>query len=493
LIYLWQLFYFHGKMKFKLTIFLVLSLQWISCKKQVKEVDIPNIVFLLVDDLGYMDLGCYGSTFYETPHIDQLAKEGMLFTEAYAAAAVCSPTRASILTGKYPSRVNITDWIPGYDPKDKPLLGAEDLDELPHEEETLAEYLKELGYVNGFIGKWHLGGEGFFPQDQGFDINIGGHAAGQPASYFYPYKNDRKFWDVPGLEGGKEGEYLTDRLTDEAITFMDDNKENPFFLYFCYYNVHTPIQAKDSLIGKYQMKLKVGYESPDDVADHDAFTKVKQDNPTYAAMIHSVDESVGRIMDYLKDIGKENNTIIIFTSDNGGLTTLGTAGRAPTSVRPLRAGKGWLYEGGIKVPALIKYPKKIPAGTKSDDLLISMDYFPAIAELIGGEIPQMPLDGIGLTNVFDQKKLAPRNLYWHFPHYHGSKNRPVSAVRSGDFKLMHWHEDDKLELYDLVNDPSENNDLSEEMISQTDSLKLLLENWKNEINASMPSKNPEYK
>ncbi|NNF36964.1 MAG: sulfatase [Saprospiraceae bacterium] len=469
------------------------SLQLVSCKQQEKEMGLPNIVFLLVDDLGYMDLGCYGSTFYETPHIDRLAGEGMLFTEAYAAAAVCSPTRASILTGKYPSRVNITDWIPGSDPQDKPLLGADDLDELPHEEVTLAEYLKDLGYMNGFIGKWHLGGKGFLPQTQGFDINIGGHAAGQPASYFYPYKNDRKFWDVPGLEGGKEGEYLTDRLTDEAISFMDSNKEDPFFLYFCYYNVHTPIQAKDSLIGKYQKKLGDGYESPEDEADHDAFTKISQDNPTYAAMVHSVDESVGRIMDYLKEIGEEDNTIIIFTSDNGGLTTLGTAGRAPTSVRPLRAGKGWLYEGGIKVPAMLKFPGKIPAGSNSSSPIISMDYFPTIAEMIGEDIDSDNLDGIGLTKAFEQKKIVSRNLYWHFPHYHGSKNRPVSAVRSGNYKLMHWHEDDKLELYNLSIDPSERMDMSEKLILKRDSLKLLLENWKTENNASMPTVNPKYK
>lgn len=472
---------------------MALSIQLLGCKPQEKGRDFPNIVFLLVDDLGYMDLGCYGSTFYETPHIDRLAGEGMIFTEAYAAAAVCSPTRASILTGKYPSRVHITDWIPGYDPKDKILIGAKDLDALPHEEETLAEYLKGFGYVNGFIGKWHLGGEGYLPQDQGFDVNIGGHAAGQPASYFYPYKNDRKFWDVPGLEGGEEGEYLTDRLTDEAISFMDDHKENPFFLYFCYYNVHTPIQAKDSLIRKYQQKLDIGYETPDDVVEHDAFTKVNQDNPTYAAMVHSVDESVGRILDYLKGIGEEDNTIIIFTSDNGGLTTLGTPGRAPTSVRPLRAGKGWLYEGGIKVPAMMKYPGIIPEGIESDYPIISMDFFPSIAELIGEEIYSDNLDGIELTKAFEERKLESRNLYWHYPHYHGSMNRPVSAVRSGNFKLIHWHEDDKLELYNLANDPSERIDLSEDMIHKRDSLKQLLEDWKINTNASMPSKNPKYK
>ena len=299
-----------------------------------------NFVFILIDDMGWRDAGCYGSSFYETPNIDQLAREGVRFTDAYAAASVCSPTRASILTGKYPARLKITNWIGG-NPEGK-LKPAAYLPFLPREEVTIAEALKEAGYATGFFGKWHLGYKPFYPEYQGFDINVGGHEAGQPASYFYPYKNlDASYYDVPGLENGRPGEYLTDRLTDETIKFLDKNKNKPFFLYLSHYAVHTPIEAKQTLIKKYRQKVgnKGRKDQPKFVAEHDCQARIIQDNPVYAAMIQSVDESVGRIMEHLKNLKLGKNTVIIFMSDNGGLSTLPHADRAPTANTPLRAGK----------------------------------------------------------------------------------------------------------------------------------------------------------
>ena len=247
----------------------------------------PNFVFILIDDLGWKDVGVYGSCFYETPHIDRLSAQGMRFTDAYAASPVCSPTRASILTGKHPARVGITDWIPGVDPGNRQLLGTEDKHQLPLKEATIAETLKQYGYVTGFFGKWHLGDKGYHPEQQGFDVNKGGHWAGQPASYFYPYKNDRNRWDVPGLEGGEKGEYLTDRLTDESISFIRNNQENPFFLYLSHYAVHTPIQSKPALTEKYRQKFK-NYKTadgPDYLPERNSRSKQKQDDPDYAGML----------------------------------------------------------------------------------------------------------------------------------------------------------------------------------------------------------------
>ena len=275
----------------------------------------PNFVFFLIDDLGWNDVGCYRSTFYETPNIDRLAKEGMRFTDAYAACPVCSPTRASILTGKYPARLNITDWIPGSDPKNRKLLGTKDLHQLPLEEKTIAEVLKDVGYATGFFGKWHLGDTGYYPEHQGFDVNKGGHWAGAPASYFYPYKNKRKRWDVPGLENGEDDEYLTDRLTDESIQFIDSNKNKQFLLYLSHYAVHTPIQSKPELTEKYRQKSEQipENENPDYVQERESQSKQKQDNAAYAGMVQSVDESVGNILDILEELQLSNNTVVIFT------------------------------------------------------------------------------------------------------------------------------------------------------------------------------------
>ena len=485
-----------SKMNYK-TILLLFSLLSLGtgCKQQEEApLSHPNIVFFLIDDLGWNDLTCYGSSFYETPHIDQLASHGTQFMDAYASCPVCSPTRASILTGKYPARLNITDWIPGLDPQNQPLLGTQDLHELPLEEMTMAEVFKQEGYATGFFGKWHLGEPGFFPENQGFDLNIGGHWAGQPASYFYPYKNKRKRWDVPGLVEGMDGEYLTDRLTDEAIEFMESHQNQPFFVYLSHYAVHTPIQSKKELETKYTQKKEFirSNNVPDYLPERNAQTKQIQDNSAYAGMVESVDESVGKIIKALEELNLKQNTIIVFTSDNGGLTTLPGNRKSPTSVTPLRAGKGWLYEGGIRVPLIFTGPRI--KSQKVSTLTTSTDLFPTLLNL--AQLPPRPefhQDGKDLTSILlDQANDEKRNLYWHFPHYHGSGNRPSAAIRSDRYKLIHWFENDSIELYDLHKDLKERNNLRDSMPQITTKLKEQLTNWQREVKAQFPSKNPNF-
>lgn len=481
---------------YKVLFLFLLSVGFHSCSIQSDHIK-PNIVFLLVDDLGWNDIGCYGSQFYETPNIDRLASEGMLFTDAYAACPVCSPTRASILTGKYPARLNITDWIPGSDPQDQKLIGTIDFHELPLNENTFAESLKSIGYNTAFFGKWHLGEKGYYPEDQGFDINKGGHWAGQPGSYFYPYKGNQERWNVPGLENGKDGEYLTDRLTDESLKFMESNSKNPFLLYFAYYNVHTPIQAKPEYISKFEEKSNT-FSWPNllDFKEekYDSNSKQKQNNPTYAGMIQSVDESVGRIMQKLKELGLTDNTIIIFTSDNGGLTTLPSGREAPTSVVPLRAGKGWLYEGGIRVPAIIKWPNKVKDNSQSKEIITSIDFYATILELAGiTNDKNKDIDGISLIPLITKDEVLKREaIFWHYPHYHGSNSRPSSAVRVGDFKLIEWFEDGDLELYNLKEDIGEQNNLASKNEQKRDELHQILKDWKKNIGAKFPTKNLFY-
>jgi arylsulfatase A-like enzyme len=457
----------------------------------------PNFVFFLIDDLGWTDVACYGSTFYETPNIDRLAKEGMRFTDAYAACPVCSPTRASILTGKYPARLNITDWIPGSDPKNRKLLGTKDIHQLPLEEVTIAEVLKNAGYATGFFGKWHLGDNGFFPEDQGFDLNKGGHWAGQPASYFYPYKNQRKMWDVPGLQSGAQGEYLTDRLTDESIQFIKANTSKQFLLYLSHYAVHTPIQSKPELTAKY-IKKKNGVpetNQPDYIQEWQSLSKQKQDNAAYAAMVQSVDESVGKILNTLDELNLSDNTVIIFMSDNGGLSTLPKKRKSPTSVVPLRAGKGWLYEGGIREPMIIKWPGVVQPGSECNVPVTSTDFYPTMLEMVGlPPKPEQHADGLSLVPLLKDKGGLPRDaLFWHYPHYHGSGNKPSAAIRAGDYKLIEWFEDGSIELYNLKEDISEKNNLVEKMPEKALELKTSLHNWQKDIGALKPELNPHWK
>ncbi len=414
----------------------------------------PNFLFILIDDLGWTDLGCYGSEFYETPRIDALAASGVRFTDAYAASPVCSPTRAAIMTGRYPSRVDITDWIPGAVAKEPKLLAPEDRDNLAHSEVTLAEAFKEKGYQTFYAGKWHLGDEGHFPQDQGFDINKGGHHKGSPpGGYYAPFNN-------PQLEDKPDDHYLTDRLTDESIEFLDyRDTSKPFLLYLAFYTVHTPIQGADKYDAYFTDKAKTIKGFADPITEHEGKTKSRQDGPKYAAMAKSMDDNIGRVLDALHAKGLDDNTIVIFTSDNGGLTTKATQG--PTSVLPLRAGKGWCYEGGIRVPLIIKAPGVSQAGLVSEVPAISMDYFPTMLELAGFDLqPDRHVDGISLVNAIKGKSVERDTLYWHYPHYHGSTWKPGAAIRVGDWKAINFYHYEKAELYHIGSDIGETNDLA---------------------------------
>jgi arylsulfatase A-like enzyme len=466
----------------------------------------PNVIFILLDDFGYADLGCYGSRFYETPNIDRLAEDGVRFTDAYAACPVSSPTRASIMTGKYPVNTGITDWIPGRQatinarPEDK-LISLPFKLQLDTEELTIAEVLRANGYSTMISGKWHLGEDSiYWPEYQGFDINSGGFSKGAPVrnnqsnGYFSPYGN-------PRLKDGPTGEYLTDRQTDEAISFVRKFKDASFFLYLSYYGVHNPMQAKEVHIKKFTAKAdSMG------LAGKEAFTRKKewikpsmndnykeriiQSNPVYAAMIYSVDENIGRLMVELKKLGIERNTIIIFTSDNGGLST---SEGSPTCNAPLRAGKGWLYEGGLRVPLIIRYPGKGKPGTVIRTPVSSIDYFATIIDMTGSDGTKYRSDGISFTPLFKKDKLPERAIYWHYPHYSNQGVEPGSAVRLGKYKLIDNFEKQRQELYDLENDISETNDISSQNPQKTKELFKLLEEWRDKTNAVMMEPNPNWK
>ncbi|MCB0731108.1 MAG: sulfatase, partial [Ignavibacteriae bacterium] len=427
----------------KIKLLSLIAFLTISCnRKDLQNEKKPNIVFVLVDDLGWKDLGIYGSEFYETPNLDQFTSESVMFTNAYSASPVCSPTRASIMTGKYPSRVGITDWIPGLDPKDRKLLGPQDLNELPLQEVTIAEVLKRNNYKTFFAGKWHLGDSGYFPEQQGFDLNFGGHHMGQPpGGYYSPYNN-------PKLKDGPDGEYLTDRLTNESIKFIEENSENPFFVYLSYYSVHTPIEANKKYVGKFREKLKTLKNSKiEKLKEHNGSTVQNQVNPEYASMVYSLDKNFGRLISKLKKLDLYDNTIIVFTSDNGGLSTLSLNANAPTSIKPLRAGKGWCYEGGIRVPLLIKQQGKSKK-VISDFPVVSMDFFPTLLELAClDNIPIENIDGKSLVPLLNGENQIDREaIFWHFPHYHGSMWTPGSAIRKGKWKLVEFYETGEIEL-----------------------------------------------
>ena len=437
----------------------------------------PNFVFILIDDLGWADVGCYGSELYETPNIDRLASEGMRFTDAYAACPVCSPTRASILTGKYPARLHLTDWITGHVAPNAKLKVPDWTMYLDHAETTLAEALKEAGYVSASVGKWHLGGEDYYPEAQGFDVNIAGYDKGQPPTYYWPYTKDRE-WNnaIPTMTGGEEGEYLTDRMTDEGLAFMERNADKPFFLYLSHYAVHTPIEAKEEYVGHYEDKIKPG---------------MRQKNPDYAAMIQSVDESVGRVMDKLDDLGLTNDTVVIFMSDNGGLAGIGDWLNI-TSNHPLRSGKGTAYEGGVREPMIVKWPGIVRPGSTCNVPVTSVDFYPTMLDMAGvtGDSKHI-LDGISLMPLLKQTGTINRNaIFWHYPHYHITT--PFGSVRQGDWKLIEYYEDGKLELYNLANDIGEESDLVSEMPEKATELRTLLHDWLNEVDAQMMTPNPEY-
>lgn len=447
----------------------------------------PNIVFIVADDLGWADLGCYCSKFYETPHLDRLAKQGMRFTDAYAASNVCSPTRAAILTGKSPARLHLTDWLTGRLDRPDQKLNRPDFQKfLPLEEVTLAEAVKQAGYQTAFIGKWHLGEESkYWPEHQGFDLNIGGCGKGHPPSYFSPY-------GITNLTDGPQGEHLDERLASEAMQFIERCGDKPFFLYLAHYAVHTPIQARPEVVAKYQAKAaKLKPTGPEFETDRGFNVRQIQNHPTYAAMMESLDVSVGRVLAKLDQLGLTTNTIVIFTSDNGGLST---AEGSPTSNVPLRAGKGWAYEGGVRVPLLIKWPGVTKSGGVSAAPVISTDFYPTILEMLGLPLrPQQHRDGESIVAALRGDSLPERPLFWHYPHYSNQGGTPHGAVRLGDFKLIEWYEDMSVELFDLKNDPGERRDISKLHPEKVTALRQSLRDWRERVSAQMPTANLDYR
>lgn len=404
-----------------------------------------------------------------------LFEQTRIFTNAYAACTVCSPSRAAIMTGKYPARLHLTDWIEGHKRPDAKLKVPDWKMYLDTAETTIAEELKKAGYATAIVGKWHLGEKPvYWPENHGFDVNIGGYNRGQPGSYFYPYEGTREGWGVPpNLDEGAENEYLTYRLTEEASTFIRKNKEHQFFLYFPHYTVHTPLQAPDSLINYYKQKIKEGD---------------RHDNPVYAAMVHTLDQSIGQILNVLEEEGLTKNTAVLFTSDNGGLIL-----RDVTDNSPLRAGKGSSYEGGVRVPFIAKIPGITPEGKVCNEPVITMDLFPTIMNLAGLETREY--DGKDLFPLLKnpETSLNREAIFWHYPHYHPGGATPYSAVRQGDWKLIHFFESDSTELYHLSEDIAESNDLASQMPVKVSELKNVLETWWKETGAQMPSENSAYK
>ena len=503
------------------------------CGAQVRDSKKPNVVFILVDDMGWRDLGCFGSEFYETPRIDSLAENGVRFTSAYSACHVSSPSRASILTGLYPASLGLTDWLPGR--KDYPFQWFSTTNVrqgLPSGTETIAETLKDNGYRTALIGKWHLGENGSRPQEHGFDIHIpDGYLKGWPETYYAPFRMNEY--------NGQDGDYLTDRLTDEAIKFISENKNLPFFLLLSHFAVHDPIEGRPDLVRKYEKKLArmpsahfdpyVLEGDPDDpdllssdelqefmdnpvcslhkILPHN-LVKIKQvqDNVNFAAMVESVDESVGRIVSALDSLDLGKNTILIFYSDNGGMSAANydnpnriidskNADKAySTSVVPLRGGKGWMYEGGIRVPLIVSWPGKIKPGTVSDFPVTGPDFYKTIVSLTNVTAPDWAgSDGIDFSPAIMGESMSERALFWHFPHYsnHGMSS-PCGAVRFGKYKLIEYYRNGTVQLFDLDKDISETEDISKDFPEITDSLKKMLSNWRASVGAEMPVANASY-
>jgi arylsulfatase A-like enzyme len=435
-----------------------------------------NVIVILVDDLGQSDLSCYGSRFYETPHIDQLAKEGVRFANGYSACTVCSPTRAALLTGKYPARLHITDWITGHDRPNAKLKIPDWQKFLPFEEVTLAEQFKAAGYATASIGKWHLtpalkqGDEAYYPEQHGFDVNIGGYARGQPPSYFAPFQ-------IPTLTEGPAGEFLTDREANEAVKFITAHQDKPFFLYLPHYAVHTPIGGKPAVIAKYKDKAA---RLPD----------LKQKNATYAALVESVDDALGTIRVALEDLKLAEHTIIVFTSDNGGLILRN--GMA-TDNSPFRAGKGSAYEGGVRVPLIIHAPGTTKPGLVEATPAITVDLYPTLLELTGIKPLESLVDGISLAPLLKQAAKPDRQaIFWHYPHYHPGGATPYSAIRSGDFRLVHFYEDGRNELYDLAQDVGETKDLAAAQPERVKAMHTRLDAWLESVDAQLPTANPAH-
>lgn len=494
---------------------MLFSINFVYASNDVKS---PNIIFIMVDDYGWADVGYNGSKFYETPNIDRLASEGMNFTDGYAAASISSPSRVSLMTGKYPARTGITDWIPGYQYGRTPqqlgrrykMIAPEMPLNMPLEEVTMAEAFKEHGYVTYHVGKWHCAEDSiYYPQYQGFDVNIGGWLKGSPngirrsqggrGAYYSPYRN-------PYLPDGPDGEYLTDRLGDESVNLIKNtDKDQPFFLYLSFYAVHTPIEAKPEHVEYFKRKAaKMGIDTIEPFtqdlewykkAEHKAGhwkERTIQSDAEYAALIYSMDENVGKVLKALKDNWLEENTIVCLLSDNGGLST---AEGSPTCNAPLRAGKGWLYEGGIREPFLIKYPKLVRAGSVCHTPVVAVDFYPTLLDMAGFPLkPEQHVDGKNLLPLLKGDNSYERGpLFFHYPHYGGKGDTPAGAIRMGDYKLIEFYEDGHVELYNLKDDISEQNDLSREKPELAAELLSRLKEWRISCNAKMPVMNEYYK
>jgi arylsulfatase A-like enzyme len=455
----------------------------------------PNFLFILIDDLGWRDLGCYGSPFYETPHIDALARDGMLFSDGYASCPVCSPTRASIMTGKYPATVGLTNFIAGHEVGK--LISAPYLHFLPQAETTIARTLSGNGYRTYHVGKWHLGGEDYWPDKHGFDTNIGGCHWGMPShGYFSPYQ-------CPTLADGPNGEYLTDRLTEEAIRLIETNGEQPFFMYLSCYAVHIPIQVPEQYTEKYREKAKaLGLDSLKTFEEGEHFPcehkqdkrvtrRLLQSDPAYAGMIENLDWNIGRVLAALAAAGKADNTLVVFTSDNGGLST---AEGAPTCNAPLSEGKGWMYEGGTRVNLIARWPDVITPGSTCATPVTSPDFYPTMLEAAG--LPAMPEQHCDGTSVLPLLKggdtLERDAIFWHYPHYGNQGGTPGCSIRCGDFKLIEFFEDNRLELYNLREDLSEEHDLAPEQPDLVGELHAKLIAWRENAGAKLPEPNPDW-
>ena len=448
--------------------------------------DRPNVVFILVDDLGVMDVEPYNpDTFYETPNISRLAARSVRFTNGYAANPVCSPTRYSIMSGKYPTRAACTNWFSG--DRVGRFRGAEFRDAMPLEEVTLAEAFKAMGYRTGFLGKWHLGPtEEFWPRAQGFEENIGGFRAGSPpGGYFAPYDN-------PMMASGPDGEYLTDRLGREAADMIERFKDDPFLVELAFHSVHIPLQAPDERTAPYaEAADRLGltdeerYDPEEQVwpTDEPRRVRVRQDHPTYAAMVRSMDLAVGRVLDRLEALGLADETVICFMSDNGGLST---SEGSPTSNLPYRGGKGWVYEGGIREPFMIAWPGVTDRGGTCDVPVISNDFYPTLLEIAGlPALPEQHLDGVSLAPLLRdvQGTIDRPSLFWHYPHNSNQGGFPGGAIRVGDLKLIERYEDGRVHLYDLQSDPGERVDLADRRPEDVEDLRRRLHDWYREVGA----------
>lgn len=451
------------------------------------------LVLFIADDLGWADLGCYGSTFHETPNLDRLAREGVRFTDAYAACPVCSPTRASIMTGLWPQRTGVTDYIGAPAPerwkRNTVLLPAPYADRLARDAPTLAEALRAAGYATFFAGKWHLGPEGWWPEDRGFDVNMGGIDRGGPYGgdkYFSPYGN-------PRLADGPPGEHLPDRLATEAARFIEAQGDRPFFACLSFYSVHTPLMAREDLRRKYEEKRRRLGLAERWGREHTRDVRLVQDHAVYAGMVEAMDLAVGKVLDALDALdarGLARDALVLFTSDNGGLST---SEGWPTSNAPLRGGKGWMYEGGIRVPLLVRWHGVARPGSVVDAPVTSPDIFPTLIEAAGARpAPGRALDGVSLVPLLSGGALPDRALFWHYPHYGNQGGAPSAAIRRGRWKLIEWLEDRRVEMFDLAADIGETTDLAREDPARADALLAELDAWQERVGARFPAPNPEY-